>query len=160
MLIDVGADIDKPADAAPAVGWTPLMMAAAEGHAAAVSALVKAGADVNAANALGRTAPMFTSSYGFLAIASDLLAHRADPNIVPKDSTGWTALIAAAHNGHVDVIRALLEHGADLSIKDEDGRTALDWAEAQGHADAARMLRDATPTNGLVKSLPVTRSGR
>jgi len=139
-LIEIGADINKPGD----LGWTPLMFAAAEGHAETVSALVKAGADVNATNALGRTALGFASSYGFLAIVKDLLAHRADPNIVPNDNTGWTALIAAAHKGHVDVIRALLDHGADVSIKDKEGKTALVWAEAQGHADAAQVLRDAT----------------
>jgi len=120
------------------------MIAAAQGHAETVAALVKAGADVNATNTLGRTALMFASSYGFLAIVKDLLGHRADPNIVPKDSISWTALIAAARNGHIDVIRALLDHGADGSIKDKQGKTALAWAEAQGHAELAQALRDAT----------------
>ena len=141
-LIEVGADIDKPAD----LGWTPLMFAAAEGHPETVSALIKGGANVNATNTLGRTALMFASSYGFTAIVEDLLAHRADPNNVPNDDTGWTALMAAAHKGHIDVIRALLDHGADATIKDREGKTALVWAEAQGHADVARMLREATIT--------------
>jgi len=86
---------------------------------------------------------MLASSYGFLAIVKDLLAHRADPNIVPKDNSGLTALMAAAYRGHIDVIRVLLDHGADVSIKDQQGKTALLWAEAQGHADVAQVLRDA-----------------
>jgi len=147
-LIEMRVDIDKPVagltDSAPGRGWTPLMIAAAEGHAETVSALVEGGANVNATNALGRTALMFASSYGFLAIVQDLLDHRADANVVPKDTTGWTALIAAARNGHLEVTRVLLDHGADVSVKDKQGKTALAWAEAQGHAEVAQVLREAT----------------
>lgn len=146
-LIEIGADINRPvAGLAPSpsgAGWTPLMIAAAQGHSETVSALVKAGANANATNSHGRTALMFAASYGFIAIVKDLLAHRADPNVVAKDDTGWTALIAAAHKGHVDVIRVLLDHGADFTIKDKEGKTALVWAEAQGHADVARVLTEA-----------------
>jgi len=147
-LIELKVNVNKPIkaslDSTLGKGWTPLMIAAAEGHAETVSALTEAGADVNATNALGRTALMFACSYGFLDIVTDLLGHRADPNIVPKDSTGWTALIGAAHNGHIEVIRALLDHGADVSIKDKQGKTALAWAEAQGHTQLAQVLRDPT----------------
>jgi len=147
-LIELKVDINKPTkasrDSASGEGWTPLMIAAAEGHAETVSALVDGGADVNATNRLGRTALMFASSYGFAAIVQNLLGHRADPNIVPKDSTGWTALIAAAHNGHGEVVTLLLGHGADASIRDKQGKTALAWAEAQGHSEMAQALRDAT----------------
>jgi len=148
MLIELKVDVDKPVkvpgDAGPSAGWTPLMIAAAEGHVETVSALVEAGGDVNATNPLGRTALMFASSYGFLPIVNDLLAHRADPNIVPKDSTGWTALIAAVHNGHREVVTMLLGHGADASIADKQGKTALAWAEARGHVEVAQALRDLT----------------
>lgn len=143
MKVDVNKPVHGPADSGGS-GWTPLMIAAAEGRVETVSALVKAGADVNATNGLGRTALMFASSYGFLAIVKDLLDHRADANIVPKDSTGWTALIAAAHNGHLEVTRVLLDHGADSSLRDKQGKTALAWAEAQGHVEVAQALRDAT----------------
>lgn len=147
-LIELKVDVNKPprrsGDSASGLGWTPLMIAASEGHGETVTALVEAGGDVNATNALGRTALMFASSYGFLAIVNDLLAHRADPNIVPKDSTGWTALIAAAHNGHREVVTTLLGHGADASIADKQGKTALAWAEAGGHVEVAQALRDLT----------------
>jgi len=147
-LIELKVDVNKPTrgsgDSASGLGWTPLMIAAAEGHVETVSALVEAGGDVNATNALGRTALMFASSYGFLAIVNDLLAHRADPNLVPKDSTGWTALIAAAHNGHREVVTMLLGHGADASIADKQGKTALAWAEARGHVKVAQALSDLT----------------
>lgn len=38
---------------------------------------------------------------------------------------GWTPLIWAATDGNADMVRLLLEHGADARIKDKEGRTAL-----------------------------------
>lgn len=147
-FVEIKMDINKPvaglAASPSGSGWTPLMIAAAEGHPKTVSALIKAGANVNATNTLGRTALMFASSKGFAGIVKDLLSHRADPNIVPNDDTGWTALIAAARTGRIDVIKVLLDHGADVTINDKEGKTALVWAEAQGHADVVRALTEAT----------------
>ncbi len=110
-MIKAGATIDfrtqlPGVGAATAVGWTPLMIAAAEGHEAIVARLITAGADVNARNARGRTALMFAAGYGFLSIAQALLENGADANIVPNDDTGWPALIAAADAGHEETRRA------------------------------------------------------
>jgi ankyrin repeat protein len=41
---------------------------------------------------------------------------------------GGTALFYAAANGHTDVVRALLRHGADATITDKQGNTALCYA--------------------------------
>lgn len=43
---------------------------------------------------------------------------------------GKTALFRAAIFGHVDVVRVLLEHGADPAVVGADGKTALDVAVA------------------------------
>ena len=32
---------------------------------------------------------------------------------------GWTALCAAAQDGHREVVQVLLQHGADVNAKDE-----------------------------------------
>jgi ankyrin repeat protein len=42
-----------------------------------------------------------------------------------KDNHGWTALMYAAENGHVDCVRVLLNAGADMEAKSTDGGTAL-----------------------------------
>jgi len=39
--------------------------------------------------------------------------------------SGHTALQAASQNGHVEVIRILLSHGADPEIEDRDGDRAV-----------------------------------
>ena len=106
-------------------GWNPLAIASAENHDSAVTALLDAGADPNRKNDLGRTALMFASSYGYTDIVSQLLDHKANPDIVPPDETGWTALITAACAGHTDTVQLLLARGADPTIKDKRGKTAL-----------------------------------
>ena len=85
---------------------------------------------------------MFASSYGDVAIADMLLDKGANPNVVPRDETGWTALMAAAAKGHSRVVQLLLERGADTSVHDKNGQTAGALAEVNDHSESARILRD------------------
>ena len=55
------------------------------------------------------------------------------------DGVGWTALITAAINNRTDVVRCLLDKGADVN-KHRSGRTALHWASIYNHTDVMRML--------------------
>jgi ankyrin repeat protein len=122
-------------------GWTPLMIAAADGHESAARALLAVGGDPNRRNDLGRTALMFASSYGFVDIVRVLLDGGADVNVVPTDDTRWTALMAAACAGRADVTQLLLERGADAALKDSKGRTALACARNNDHSDVVKILR-------------------
>jgi len=144
-MIKIGVDVDYPAqgpaDIAPfGSAWTPLMIASAEGNEEVVSILIQAGSDVNAKNELGRTSLMFSANYGFFEIAEMLLENGARADTVANDESGWPAIIAASFNGHRDIVRLLLEHGADQNIRDTSGKTALMWAEEQGHRRVARTL--------------------
>jgi len=51
-------------------------------------------------------------------------------------------LIKAAQEGHADVVRALLDKGADVNAKRRDGWTALMIAANNGHADVVHALLD------------------
>jgi ankyrin repeat protein len=44
-------------------------------------------------------------------------------------------------DGHAEVVKALLEKGADVQAKNSDGWTPLHWACRFGHHDIAAMLR-------------------
>lgn len=46
-----------------------------------------------------------------------------------------TALMEASINGHLDIVKILLNSGADINLEDWDGRTALMFPALNGHKD-------------------------
>ena len=46
----------------------------------------------------------------------------------------------AALHGHLEVVKLLLQHGADLNKKNIDGKTALDIAKLQKHISVINYL--------------------
>ncbi len=50
-------------------------------------------------------------------------------------------LRAAAAGGNVELVRTLLERGADASLRNRDGLSAMQVAEAAGEANIARLLQ-------------------
>ncbi len=50
------------------------------------------------------------------------------------------ALIAASQDGHCDIVRLLLERGAEVNAVMQDGASALMYASQNGHCDTVRLL--------------------
>jgi hypothetical protein len=66
-----------------------------------------------------------------------------------------TALSFAADRGQVEIVKLLLERGADVNAKDSFyGVTPLVWAANNGHADVARILlaRGATGAGDVLEN--------
>jgi ankyrin repeat protein len=53
---------------------------------------------------------------------------------------GQTALMLAVSHGRLDMVRLLVETGADMNIQDEDGSTALMCAAEHGHTEIVKHL--------------------
>ncbi len=151
LLLDAGAEID----AADQYGDTPLQAAAAAGNVEVVKLLVKAGANQNAARGGGRSALFEASMRGHAGIVRTLLQAGTDVEAAtigsrfhsfPADSSyivdadGVTPLIAAAENGHFEVLRLLVDAGGDVRRTDSTGFTALMGAARAGHAGMAKFL--------------------
>jgi len=60
--------------------------------------------------------------------------------MLPTMSYGGSPLNYAAFGGHVDVVRMLLERGADVGSKDSTGTAALWRAAAGGHDSVVTLL--------------------
>ena len=91
-----------------------------------LAALIETGADINTATEAGVTPLIIAAQFGFEAIVSVLLNHKALLDC--QTHHGFTALMAAAHKGHVDIAESLLLAGANTHITDNNGRTALEWS--------------------------------
>lgn len=54
-----------------------------------------------------------------------------------------TPLMEAASAGHVDIIKLLLKHRADVNSQSSTGNTPLMYACAAGHLDSVKTLLEA-----------------
>ncbi len=153
-LIEGGADVN----AVNADGQTALMVVARTGNVDSARLLVAHGANVNARELWrGQTALMWAAAEGLPAMAKELIADGADVNAQSqvnnweRDVTaeprrkymplgGWTPLLFAARQGHLDVARVLVEGGADLNRPDPDLVSPLVTAIVNGHYDVAAYL--------------------
>lgn len=79
------------------------------------------------------------SDGGYLEEVKSIVTGGGDINWQLQPS-GLTPLMAAASNGRTDVVRFLLEKGADPNLKDVNGKTALDRAKAAGANDIVQLL--------------------
>ncbi len=61
-------------------------------------------------------------------------------NIDARNRHGMTALMRAAYHGHEQMVRALLERGADPNVMRNDRFTALALAAFFGHTETVRIL--------------------
>lgn len=101
------ADIDEG-------GFTPFLFAAQRGDIEAATMLLSAGAHVNDRAAMGTSALVVAVYGGHSTFAAFLLDHGADAN---DSQAGYTALHLAAARGDLDLMKALLAHGANPNAR-------------------------------------------
>ncbi len=137
-LIKNGADVNVKNK----YGLTPLYMAAQNGHAKIVIALLEAGADVDAASRYDGTPLYMAAQNGYTKIVIALLEAGADVN--PVNKSGATPLFKSAELGYDEIVTALLKAGAEVNSKvrvNGGNYTALDIAEKKGHIVIMKLLK-------------------
>ncbi len=157
LLLKAGA---KPA-AANIYKVSPLHLACTNRSDDVALALIQAGADAKAALLTGETALMECARTGAAKAVAAML--KAGTEVDAKESgQGQTALMWAAGMGHFDVVKLLLEHGADANMTTAEtaakvpntcricswkpspgGFTALLFAARSGDLESARLLVQA-----------------
>lgn len=119
-------------------GWTPLHLAAANGHKGVAEFLLANKADVNGKSNDGDTPLHAAARSGQKDLAEFLLANKAEVNATNKD--GMTPLHLAAREGNKDVAEVLVAAKADIDARDGEGSTPLHWAASQGYKNVVQLL--------------------
>lgn len=134
-LIDLGANVNLTNEEEE----TPLYFAVNKGSLELVKKLIEAGADVNVCNKKMESPLYIASDNGEFEIVKVLLSSGALVNQRCGEQNG-VPLHKAASRGHSNIVRELIEFGADVSIENEYKNTALHFAAARNNVDILRLL--------------------
>jgi ankyrin repeat protein len=158
LLLEAGADVNV----ASALGRTPLIAAASVNAGAdVVRLLLDKGADIHAADSVGVTPLIGAANVDNRAAADLLLARGADPHAQARTGQPSNALMGAAVNGNLPLVRALLARKVDVAAVSADRTgtvkngpvrygtvTALHVAVTGGNADVVEvLLKSGAPVN-------------
>ena len=139
-------------DQANPSGATPLMVAAFRGHTNVVSILLNKGASTSGVDDDGFSALHATAEFGRVAVAKLLV--KAEADLEAKTFTkGSTPLHLAAQQGYWEVVKVLIEAGANPNSRGLDGSTPLYRAAKGGHVGAVKVLLRAEADPLLVGEL-------
>eukprot|EP00620_Florenciella_sp_RCC1587_P020156 CAMPEP_0182557106 /NCGR_PEP_ID=MMETSP1324-20130603/1149_1 /TAXON_ID=236786 /ORGANISM="Florenciella sp., Strain RCC1587" /LENGTH=374 /DNA_ID=CAMNT_0024769117 /DNA_START=16 /DNA_END=1136 /DNA_ORIENTATION=+ len=141
--------------------WTALHMACAYGVEPLALQLITAGASVNCENSLSWTPLHEACHRGFISIARALVAGKASMTHVPDEESNkrfpfsrpppQSPLAEAARCGFKEIVKMLLDSGAEKDLANHMGWTSLHEAAFYNHIDVVKVLlvygADATIKN-------------
>ena len=110
------------------------------------------------ASELGARPLYYAATYGLLEIVEHL-APKYPQYVNARGGVCGTALHSASFDGHVEVVRHLLQHGVDVNFRDSGNDTSLLLASWMGHRDVVQcLLEHGGETNLLdnLKNTPLT----
>lgn len=143
LLLEAGADVNAKLPQ----GSTPLYIASRNSHAKCVQELLKA----PRLHRVPDSAVCTAASNGALDVIKVLLADERT-NVNAKTDERVSALFLATIQGHLDVVKALIEAGADVNLRTEDGRTPLHASAYRGHADVTEALLNASADPSILNA--------
>ncbi len=140
ILVALGADPDALDDRHD----TPWLVTGVTGSVPMLEALLPAEPDLTILNRYGGTSVIPASERGHVGYVRRVVRTGIDVNHV--NDLGWTAMLEAVILGdgsrpYQQIVRILLDAGADPSIADENGVTPLQHAQTSGQREVARILR-------------------
>ena len=139
LLVALGADPDALDDRHD----TPWLVTGVTGSVSMLEILLPAQPDLTIRNRFGGTSLIPAGERGHVDYVRRAVRTRIDIDHV--NDLGWTALLEAVILGdgsepYQDIVRILLDAGADRSIPDGNGVTAIEHARDQGQDRIARIL--------------------
>lgn len=119
--------------------WTPLHLAALNGHLKTCHTLLLFLDDVNPRDAWGRTPLHWAAIKGNAGLCRVLMMNNKTV-ISAKDQDHWTPLHYAADFGHLMVVNLLLPKMVEKNPRDFDGWTPLHSAATNGHLGICQTM--------------------
>ena len=143
-LIEEGASMESVTNEKHIEPGSTILMACAEKKSKrCFQHLLENGADVFKTRDDGADALYIAARYGHLEIIEMIDEHGKLEELLNRPTfRGRTALLTAAHHGHIQVCKYLFKKGANLNQRDEHKFTALIYAANQGHFDVVKLLVD------------------
>lgn len=127
-----------------------LHLAAKSADPEIVQLLVRAGASLNSRDDLSCTPVYKSGRWGNYETAKVLIAVGADLNIsssVDPEDPGWSPLVAALAETHIECARVLLEGGADPNIMGPDGPALVYAVNAQSQEICKLLVEKGADLN-------------
>ena len=126
---------------------TPWLVTGVTGSVPMAELLLRFDPDLTIRNRYGGVSIIPASERGHVDYVRRVARTQIDINHV--NDLGWTALLEAVILGdgserYVEIVRILLEHGADPAIADNSGVTALQHARDSGFSEIASVIRRAS----------------
>ncbi|NXR09707.1 ANR16 protein, partial [Semnornis frantzii] len=142
---------------------TLLHHAARYGHREVLAYLVEVlDMDVEVSNSDYKRPLHEAASMGHRECVSYLLERGASVDCLKK--ADWTPLMMACTRPNVEVIKALVEHGANPLLKNKDGWNCFHIASREGHPHVLQYLLDVSPsswdTESTIKRTPLHTAGK
>jgi ankyrin repeat domain-containing protein 50 len=163
LLLQADADTESKSQH----DWTPLMHACFRGDLAAVDILLSEGAVVSISSSRDETPMLLAAASGSVAILERLLKEGSAPEpawsrtnsysetddrfegvgdgsnaglLERAYQVGWTPLMLACQSGSVEIVRLLLDAGANTQSRSPLLKTALEIAKENGRTDVADFI--------------------
>jgi len=140
-ILSIGKDLNEKTAVEE---WTPLWIAASHGNVEIARLLLEAGADVNATTGKGVTAFREAALIGANELVRLLLERGADPDIMPFDFQD-PPLLAAASRSHTEIVKLLLDVGANVNAQQSGGWSALHYALLNKSMKTIALILDHSP---------------
>jgi ankyrin repeat protein len=142
LLVKAGADVNRQDQ----TQQSAYLIATSDGHLDLLLLTLAAGADVHRTDSYNGTGLIRAADRGHVEIIRELL--KTDIPVDHVNRLGWTALLEAIILGdggarHTEVVRLLVEAGADVNLADGNGVSPLAHARQHGYSAMAAILERA-----------------
>jgi ankyrin repeat protein len=142
LLIAAGADVNMKDNTLQSA----YLISTSEGYTELLTKTLKAGADVRSTDSYNGTGLIRAADRGHVEIIRELL--KTDIRVNHINRIGWTALLEAIILGdggkrHTEVVRLLVDAGADVNLPDKDGVTPLAHAKNRKFFDIIKILENS-----------------